>query len=314
MKIYVFDSWRKFWGDAIRYWQEQGHEVKSGIYWGPELVEWSNVSIFHPVDNNLKQASIKQEKPAGTIVIAEAVDIDIYSGHMGGVNWASGYVDALVFYADHMKAYTERVYGKKIPATIPRYIVPGGIDLKRWTLIDRVQGGYNVAWIGRLWIAKNLFGALQVFNQLIKTDPGNPWRLHCLGKNWSPPHWWRQHCEGYLAANPELAERVTFTESVPDVNEWLTDKDYLLQTSVKESFGYVIGEAAAKGIRPVIQNTMGATDIWPREWIFDTHDEAVEMLLVRHDPAKVRGVIKNRYPLEKRLEAYENIWSSLIAR
>ena len=29
MKIYIFDSWRKFWTDAVRHWQGQGHEVKN---------------------------------------------------------------------------------------------------------------------------------------------------------------------------------------------------------------------------------------------------------------------------------------------
>ena len=276
-------------------------------------MEWADVCIFHPVQDNLKQATLRQEKPPNTVIIAEAVDIDIYSGHLGGVNWESGYVDALVFYAEHMKEYAERVYGHKIPPTLPRYVVPGGIDLERWPIKEpSASSGYNVAWIGRLWIAKNLFGALQVFNQLIKTDPGAPWRMHCLGKDWSPPHWWRQHCEGYLAANPGLAERVTFTESVADVNEWLNDKDFLLQTSVKESFGYVIGEAAAKGIRPVIQNTIGALDIWPREWVFDTHDEAVDMFDSFARPHQVRSVIADRYPLAKRLAAYEAIWTSLI--
>ena len=179
MKIYIFDSWRKFWTDAVRHWQEQGHDVKTGIYWGPELVDWADICIFHPVQDNLKKAAAKQEKPPNTVIIAEAVDIDIYSGHLGGVNWESGYVDALVFYAEHMKEYAERVYGHKIPPTLPRYVVPGGIDLERWPIKEpSASSGYNVAWIGRLWIAKNLFGALQVFNQLIKTDPGAPWRMH----------------------------------------------------------------------------------------------------------------------------------------
>lgn len=42
MRIYVFDAWRKFWGGMCERWREQGHEVQSGIYWGPELVEWSD--------------------------------------------------------------------------------------------------------------------------------------------------------------------------------------------------------------------------------------------------------------------------------
>jgi len=301
VKIYVFDSWRKFWTDAIRYWEAQGHEVKTGIYWGTELTDWADVAIFHPCENNLIQAS-KTSKPPDTVVIAEAVDIDIYSNHPGAVNWE--YVDALVFYAQHMREYAEARF--KFPHDLPRTIVPGGVDLVRWTLRTGPRG-YNVAWIGRLWIAKNIFSALQVFHQLIKADPAHPWRLSCLGEKWHPDNWWRLHCQSYLEAYPALAERVEFVQRVDDVNVWLDDKDYLLQTSYKEAFGYVIAEAAAKGIRPVVQYTTGALDIWPREWVFATHAEAVRMMLDGYDPQQVRRIVGECYPLEARMRAYDRL-------
>ena len=100
---------------------------------------------------------------------------------------------------------------------------------------------------------------------------------------------------------------------------------YLLQTSFKEAYGYVVGQSAAKGIRPVIQNTNGALATWPREWVFDTHAEAVDMLrgpdltiyaysneeaqefLQSYEPKTIRGIIEERYPLAKRLAALDEI-------
>jgi len=301
MKIYIFDSWQKFMGPVAEHWRALGHEVKTGMYWGPELTEICDAAYFYPVDNNLKQASRKQQKPPGLRVVAEAVDIDIYAGHPGAVNW--DYVDALVVMAEHTLALLRTK--AHLPPDLPVHIVPGGVDLDRFTLCQRPRG-YNIAWIGRLWIAKNLFGALQVFNELIKRDPAPPWRLWCLGQRWDPL-WWRKHCEAYLAANPALAERVEFVEHVPDVNGWLEPMSFLLQTSLKEAFGYVVAEAAAKGVRPVVQDTNGALATWPRRWVFDTHSEAVEMFLHDYDPAQVRGVIEERYPLARRLERLDRI-------
>jgi hypothetical protein len=302
MKIAVFDSWQyKFTAPVIAHWQAQGHEVRAGLYWGPEIVEWADACLFYPCDNNLIQASKKSEKPPGTRIIVEAVDIDIYAGHPGAVNWE--YVDALVVMAQHTLDLLRTK--TKLRPGLPVHIVPGGVDLDRFTLRTGPRG-YNVAWMGRLWIAKNVFGALQIFHQLMRADPAHPWRLFCLGHGYDP-HWWRVHVESYLKANVALAQKVEFVNRVEDVNEWLDDKDFLLQTSFKEAFGYVIGEAAAKGILPVIQNTNGMRDIWPTQWVFDTHAQAVEIMKMRagYDRQEIRGVIENHYPLKNRLAALD---------
>jgi len=312
-KIYVFDSWKKFWSGLISRWREQGHEVKTGPYWGPDLVEWSDISIFHPVQDNLQKASKKQEKPPNTIIIAEAIDVDIYAGHPGAVNWS--YVDHLVFMSDHMREYAEKRF-KSLPANLPRHVIPGGIDLDKFMLKKAETSGCEIAWIGRLWIAKNIFSAFQIFNQLIQERPDAPWRLHIRddGK-YHPPTWWKRHCNAYLKANPALAKRIIWTPRAKDMNEWLEDKDFLLQTSFKEAFAYCVGEAAAKGIQPVIQMTTGVLDIWPEDWVFQTHSEAVDMIVnswefgknVGEAKERFRAYIAGRYPLEARVKAFSEL-------
>jgi len=168
---------------------------------------------------------------------------------------------------------------------------------------------------GRHWIAKNLLGALMIFNELITRDRDNPWHLFVRADKWSP-NWWKENCLAYLADNPQLAEQTTFVKQrVPDLNTWLDDKDFLLQTSFKEAFGYVVAESAAKGIRPVVQFTNGARDIWPRDWIFSTHKEAIYRFIGRYRPFErqwytkkgIRSYIAERYPLSQRLEMLDEI-------
>jgi hypothetical protein len=303
MRIYLFDSWKhKFTQPLLDHWRLQGHEVETGIWWGPELVEWADVAFFYPVDNNLAQAS-KGEKPPHTRIIAEAVDADIYGGHWRKVNW--DWVDGLVCMSKHMTDYMR----PKLPESLPVYHVPGGVNLDKWTFRRDPTRNFNIAWVGHYWIAKNLFGALQVFRQLLRRDERNPWHLYVRGERWSP-NWWRAHCEAYVEANPILQERVTFVEKrIPDLNEWLEDKAYLLSTSFKEAFGYVIGEAAAKGIRPVIQFTRGVYDIWPYEWTFLTHVESEMHFLAAccYEPEQYRAYVAERYPLAQRLEMLDDI-------
>ncbi len=304
-KIYIFDSWGKFWDGAVDRWKRQGHEVSKGIYWGPKLVEDCDIAIFHPVQDNLIKAS-RQAKPPDTFVVAEAIDIDIYAGHLGAVDW--GYVDELVFMSRHMQDYANEHYGGKLGG-VRQHVIPGGVDLGAFTLMKPRERGYNVAWVGRLWIAKNVFGALQIFNALVQLDPGNPWHLYLRGDKYHPPHWWRRHCEAYLDANPRLEERVTFTPYAEDMDEWYEDKDYLLQTSYKEAMSYCTGEALAKGIKPVVQMTTGMLDIWGEELVFQTHIEAVRRLLEgAEEPAYYRQLLVDKgYTLADRLAAWNAV-------
>ena len=283
------------------HWEELGHEVRHDIWWGPERVDEADLCYFYPVQDNLKKAS-KTDKPPGKRIIAEAVDADIWGGWFRSINW--DWVDALVSMSKHMIDFMR----PKLPDSLPVHHVPGGVDLDAWTMRRDATRNYNIAWVGRYWIAKNLFGALQIFNALIRCDPGNPWRLFVRAEKWSP-NWWRENCLAYLRANPRLAERVTFIEErIPDLNEWLEDKSYIFSTSFKEAFGYSIAEGAAKGLRPVIQQSNGALDIWPREWIFDTHRQAVDMFLgCCTNPEEYRAVIEQRYPLSQRLALLDEI-------
>jgi len=301
MKITVIDSWNyKFSQRMMDWWKAEGHEITPSTSWGPHLVEGSDVTYYPEVENNLKVASHKSEKPKGTTIIAEAVDIDIYAGHLGAVDWS--YVDHLVFMSKHMQEFARKKYGAKI-ADMPQTLVPGGMNLDEWTLRERPLG-YNVAWIGRLWIPKDVFGALMVFHELINQQPNRPWQLFLLHDNKWHPEWYRNHTMAYVEANPQLEARITWVRRVPDVNMWLEDMDYLLQTGQKEALGYVNLEAAAKGIRPIIRNTNGALDLWPREWIFDLVSEAVTMFK-SYDPQQYRDWVADHYPLEKRMRAFD---------
>ena len=303
MKIYLFDPWKgKFTRPLREHWTVQGHEVEHGMWWGPDRVEGRDVAMFFACENNIKQASTTSDKPPGTRIIVEAVDIDIYAHTFRKVNW--DYVDTLVSMSQHMIDYMR----PHLPDTLDVRHVPGGVDLDAWTMRRDATRNYNIAWIGRHWIAKNLFGALQIFHELLLRDGGKPWHLYVRSEGWHPP-WWQRHCEAYLAANPVLAERVTFVEEwIPDLNEWLEDKAYILSTSFKEAFGYAVAEAAAKGLRPVIQNSCGTLDIWPREWVFDTHSQAVDMFLgCCTEPEGYRAVIEQRYPLARRLAMLDEI-------
>jgi len=301
------DAWnQKFTRPVAEYWRSKGHEVTTNIYWGDELVKGRDLVWFYPIQNNLKQASLRQEKYKGLRVVAEAVDIDIYANHLGGIKWDEQFVDALIFMAHHTKALALKRW--KPPEYLPMHIVPGGVDLDTWTYQENPSRGYNIAWIGRLWIAKGVFHAMQIFHQLIKADPEHPWKLFIRGEKYHP-NWYESHVRAYMEANPELMERVEIIpRRIEDLNGWLEDKSFILTTSMKEAFSYTTCECAAKGLKPIVGMTNGMDQVWPSSWIFQTHDEAVQMFLSSHyDPSTYRAYVGDMYPLSKRCKMLDEI-------
>jgi glycosyltransferase involved in cell wall biosynthesis len=309
LNIFIVDTWCKHWAEGAAEFRRRGHEVKTSHCLVLEHVDWADLVIFHPVDNELLQFThhyYKQLAQPLPVVLGEAVDIDIYSKHLAKVSYSSGALNRIVFMAKHMEDYAQ----PQLPADFPTEIVPGGVNLDNWPLRQSPDPTYKIAWIGRYWIAKNLFSALQTFASLRRAWPWAPWELHILGNGWSP-HWWENHTKYFWDNCPELKDRVFVTPHVDSVNDWLEDKDFLLQTSFKEAFGYVIAQAAAKGIQPVIQVTTGSLDIWPCDWQFFTHQGALDIMMRRYSPSNIRRTIETRYPIERRIDAYLRLYQEV---
>jgi glycosyltransferase involved in cell wall biosynthesis len=306
--IFIFDAWRKHWTEGIQELRRRGYNVRSNIHWGPDHTEWADVAIFHPVNNNLIQASRKDPNFSSTFIIAEAIDVDIHAGHPGAVDWSSD-IDCIVYMADHLSEYAEKKFN--IPRDVRREVIPGGVDMNKWCINGESNNqGFDIAWIGRLWIAKNLFDALQIFRQILdEDDDSHPWKLHVRGNKWHPDNWWRLHCMDFIW-NTGIEDRVVFHNKwIDDLPSWLSKKRALLQTSFKEAFGYVVAQAAASGVKPVVQRTWGAEEVWGDEWVVNTHSEAVKSIIEPYNPADVRNrLVSIGYTLENRIDALEALW------
>ena len=119
--------------------------------------------------------------------------------------------------------------------------------------------------------------------------------MHVLGKD-CLESWYRAWMEYYIKDNNL---NVSFGEYYPDMNEFLEDKAYALCCSVKEAFSYSIAEGMAKGLKPIIFNFLGAKDIWPERFIYNTAQEAVDLIVSdEFEPYDYRAFIRDNYSLE----------------
>lgn len=303
MKICVFDTCNsKFSKPIVDHWRALGHEVKTAIYPEYEWMKDADIIFQDWVDNSLKVMT-KDKPPKKGKVIARMLDIDYYANHYSAVDW--DYVDDLIFINDKIKNLTMSKH--KFPPHLKIHKIDCGINLDRFTFKSKPLGKH-IAWCGRLWIGKNVGMALRILATLrkeYKSSWQEDWRMTILGGGWHP-EWYEDYCKN-LVKVLEIEDAITWINHVPDVNEFLEDKDYLLSTSYKESFGYVIGESLAKGIKAIIHTFPDAEKIWPSELIFSTEEEAVMKFHDGCHPIRYRKFIEERYPLEKQLRAFDKI-------
>ena len=111
----------------------------------------------------------------------------------------------------------------------------------------------------------------------------------------------------------EMGIPVSFEGWVEDIPSWFEDKDYIICSSISESFMYAIVEGIACGLMPLVHNWPGSDQIYPKECIFLTSDECLEMVkryenYDKHKKAiELRDHMKSRFSLEKQISEIEEL-------
>jgi hypothetical protein len=305
VKIAVFDpNVFKFTQGMIDSWVRDGHEVRQEVYYNPELVRWADTVFFYTCDNNLNVAShgmsdhpdwaMDNMDLTGKKIIVRCIDIECWLGHHKNARW--DLVTDVIFNTDHIRELVTRDIDFAAK-NVKVHQIQEGVDMDRFTFVDKPIGK-KIAWVCEKWPTKGIDLALQIMAML----PLTGYELHTIG-GWNDRYEWeRAYQEDFILRNG-----INFIDhgNVPDVNEWLADKDFILSCSKKEAFGYNIAEGMAKGLIPVIHNFYGAKDIWG-EFTWETVDQAVELITMvtqQQYRAEVReDLVRKGYTLEHMME------------
>ena len=302
MNIAIIDECNgKFMGDIREHWGREGHTIRFDKYFDPKLVHWADVTFFDWAGNNVQRASHSDDsfwtvdpQPKNKIICLRAHDIDIWVGQHRNVDYS--WINHLIFIAPHLmeKALSEI----QIPENVKVHFIPHGINTKKFTFRKK-ERGKKIAFIGNICDQKKMENTLLILAELPRD-----YSLHVLGEHLGS---WRKAYVDYFIRHNNL--NVIFTERVESVNDFLEDKDFLISCSIKEGFGYVMGEAMAKGIKTLIHNFWGADQVWDGyPYIWNTISEAVKMILEdKYEPEIYRDYIIKNYPLDKMLKAYDEL-------
>jgi glycosyltransferase involved in cell wall biosynthesis len=191
-----------------------------------------------------------------------------------------------------------------------RRIVPG---LERSTRLHRVYNGldpqrfvplrswnpFRIGWCGLMTLRKNPTLALQVLSSLRVTD--QRYNLHFCsngGETLAVESFF------HLAHHLNLMDAIHNDGGVSQhlMPEWHAGNGVLLHTSLHESFGYAIAEAAAVGCEIAVLEHMGAAEFWPDTTRYGTADEAVQIIRNAR-PHRWRDHIFQNYSLTRQIDA-----------
>jgi hypothetical protein len=295
MKIAIADNQQlKFIGDLKKHWESKGHEVKYEMGASEILFEWADLYFVDGWENNIHylynwyKEHPEAKKPK---VACRAIDWEVWQGlarDQDIIDW----VDYQFAIAPHIarKLQSENRWDRL-------EVIKCGIDTQKFTFRkDGNSFGYNVLIPCNEidWHLKNVSEGIKIFAMLCDLKPWGNWKLTIKGK-WTGMYGYMKVFHLDLIEKLGIKDRVTIIEEhVPDYNEFLEQFNYCLVPSYKEAYSYVVGECAAKGIRPVINHWLGAEELWNPDWIYQTPNIAINHFNVNFSAKKNREwVIKN---------------------
>lgn len=267
MKIAVFHGGDIFIQPMINDWVSKGHEVRKN----PNYSVWPgfepDIIWFEFCTSNIVAYTNNfiYKHGKAPLVVCRILGVGARLNIYKSVDWTK--VDHLIFISDALRNQCEN--GTDLSVT-NIHTIYNGIDLNQFTLKKSFKPTYRLAFVGRPTPQK---GADELGNILAKFKMID------------------QRYELYKAVGQVKHKHM---------NGWLEDKDYLIHPSKAESFSFAVGEAMAKGIRPLIGKWDGAEETWGNEFWLDDFN-------LEQDPLRFRKYIEDNYNMEEKLKQINEI-------
>ncbi|UYP00919.1 glycosyltransferase [Oceanotoga sp. DSM 15011] len=273
---------------------ENPEEIKKGVEWADIVwIEWANELAVY-MSNNI---NILNEKR----VICRIHRYEVYSDYMKQIDWNK--IDKIITVSKNIKENIEKNYknlNKKVE------IINNGVNLEKFKYLKRKKGK-KICYIGYLHMRKNPMNLLEIMNKIKEEG----YEIEIAGEY--QDKMLKEYME-YMIKEQRIEKNIKFKGWIKNIDEFLKDKNYIISTSIHESFGYGIAEAMSRGIKPLINNFEGAYDIWPKHLIYNTIDEAIKILKEdEYNSEYYREWIENNYCFEEKIYQINLLFENVIS-
>ena len=267
-------------------------EIYNAIDWGDVIwLEWANEVAI--IATNYK--GIKDKK---VIVRLHRYEAFTYSPKQ--INWSV--INRLILVAPHMKGILKETI-PDIEKKVKIKVVYNGLDLDKIPFKER-EAGYNITLVGYINHRKNPTIALQIMKKLVDRD--KRYILHIAGS-------FQDRCLQdylmYMIDEMGLQDNIKYYGWIDDMEGFWRDKNYLLHTSIHEAHSYATMQGMAKGIKPIIANFRGAKELYPKYAIFNTIEEAVNIITDKnyYSNAYMNWVIGRGWTLDNQIKQIKEV-------
>lgn len=288
-----------FLEDIITGLQDE-YEIKKVIVTNLKQIDdemkWADICWFEWCDELVaygSKLSLAEEKK----IICRLHSYEAFTNYPSDVNWDN--VDKLIFVGDHLRNFILDNFSIEKDNTV---VISNGVCHAKWSFEER-KPGFNIAYAGYINYKKGPMLLLHTFKAIFDKD--NRYKLFIAGE-------FQDHRDvlyfQQMIKEFGMEKNIIFQGWQDNLDKWLEDKNYILCTSILESQNMSIMQAMAKGIKPIIHNFVGAKNIYPNSLIWNTINEAIDMITSKeYYSQQYCDYIKNNFEMEDRIEEIKTL-------
>ena len=266
-------------------------------------LEWAN-ELAVTMTRNPKALSVLEGKK----VVMRCHSYEVLSGLFQNVDLTK--LDAIIFVADHVKDVAMKLSAMKTDQALTDrlsvWTIPNGIDMERFKFSNKSRGT-DLAFVGHISHKKGFPLLLHAFREL-----PDSYRLHVAGEFQDYRFkFYADHILKRFGGNTK--ERVIFHGKVNDVASFLSSKSFIVSSSPWEGHPVNIIEGMAMGLKPVVHDFMGASDMYEGRWIWTTIDDFIDIVHGREwEPESYRQHMEHEgWTLDVQMERIEAMLKDL---
>lgn len=284
-------STRKFdYSDDVDELKDQMKQVDLGWF------EWGNGPIIPAT----------QQEEVKIPIINRIHRYEVYSESPKYVHWDK--VSRLLFSSPSMIKRFEQKFPNENEVAKKEF-VPIGVDLDKFSFSEKPITK-ELLYVGRIHPHKNPSQLLQIMAKLISID--NEYKLRVVGS--FADELYEEYFYDQIS-KLKLQDSVEYCGQIPhdEMRGYVASADSILITSIIEGLSQATLEVMACGGRPVIANYFGAEEGYPDRCIYNTIDEAVEMIInPQITRPESRSVVEDRYNLSASSQRIRQIIEELL--
>lgn len=259
------------------------------------FIEWAN-EIAEFITNKLADRLVNK------VVVIRLHSYEFLHGHLQTINWNK--VDGVVFVAEHVRELSAQLW-KQIGVTkdFPTFVITNGVDVEKFVMPEKRERDFNLAMVAAISNKKGPMLIIQAMAALVKKNP--KYTLYIAGEFQEPRY---QIYMSYMIEKLGLKDNIFLQGKKEDIPNWLLNKSHIICTSPWEGSPVGIVEAMATGCKPLIHHFPGADKLFPKEYLWKTVQEFVDMVLdLTFTPEKYRELVVEEFNIKKKLQIYEQV-------